>query len=136
MIKIDLMAEYKAERVRSGNSSRGPWELIVVRENGRAKKEITIWANNRPSGVTEGSMFRITKITSLKYGARRDGNNNWRDDVSIEADVEPASFTDPNGFGDMDDCPFTMSDDPFANTDFDSAADPFASCDEDSQLPL
>ena len=139
MVKLDLMTGYKAERARSGDSSRGAWELIVVKENGRAKKEITIWVNNKPSGVTEGSMFRITRITSIKYGARRDSNNNWRDDVSVEADVEPMTYTDRSGgfeeLDDMGDCPFTMDDDPFANSGsaFGGGEDPFADMD---QLPL
>lgn len=134
MLKLDTQSGFKAERCRSGDSSKGSWELIVVRESGRAKKEITVWVNNRPSGITEGDMFRITNITSVKFGARRDQNNNWRDDVSIEADVESMSYT--NVGVEFEDLPFSMDGDPFANSSSGfGGGDPFAEMDDD-KLPL
>lgn len=139
MLKLDLNTGYTALRVRSGESSRGAWELIVVREDGKAKKEITIWATNGPSGVVEGQLFRIKNISSIKYGARKDNYGNWRDDVSIEAEVEPMAYTDGDVFedlGDIGDCPFTMGDDPFASSGdaYGAGEDPFA--DMDDRLPL
>lgn len=136
MIKLDLTSGFKAALVRSGVSSRGNWELIVVKEEGRGKRQITIWPTNAPSGVVEGNLFRIKNIPVVKYGARKDQNGNWRDDVSIEAEVESMSYTD-NGsaFDDLDDCPFAMGEDPFANASaYGGGSDPFA--DLEDKLPL
>lgn len=136
MLKLELNTGYTAMRVRSGESSRGHWELIVVKEDGKGKKEITIWATNSPTGVTEGNMFRIKNVSMVKYGARKDGNGNWRDDVSLEAEVEPMGYTDGVVFEDLDDMPFTMgSNDPFADaaSAYGGGSDPFA--DMDDKLP-
>lgn len=135
MLKLELNKGYTAMRVRNGESSRGVWELIVVKEEGKGKKELTIWTTNSPSGVTEGNMFSIKNISSIKYGARRDNNGNWRDDVSLEAEVEPLSYTDNVVFEDLSDMPFDMGADPFAaSANSYGGGDPFAEMDE--QLPL
>ena len=119
MLELKVGEIYKAERVRSGDSSRGSWELIGMKETGKGKKEITIWVTNVGSGVTEGGEFRIKSIESTKYAARKDNNGNWKDDVSIGATVEPVGFSEnPYDFSDM---PFDMGDNPF---------------DVDEQLPL
>jgi hypothetical protein len=135
MLKLELNTGYTAMRVRNGESSRGPWELIVVKEEGKGKKEITIWTTNSPSGVTEGNMFTIKNISMVKYGARKDGNGNWRDDVSLEAEVEPMGYTDGVVFEDLDDMPFSMGSDPFADAASEyGSVDPFA--ESDNKLPL
>lgn len=135
MLKLELNTGYTAMRVRNGESSRGHWELIVVKEEGKGKKEITIWATNSPSGVTEGNMFRIKSVSMVKYGARKDGNGNWRDDVSLEAEVEPMGYTDGVVFEDLDDTPFSMGSDPFADAaNAYGGGDPFA--ESDDKLPL
>lgn len=130
MIRLDVGQSYHADRVRSGNSSKGPWELIVVQDGfGRNHKEITIWATNVPCGVIEGNMFEIKEIESMTWGARKDQNGKWKDQVSMNGKVIPIN---PPTFdelaGGMDDLPFDMSDDPFA-----SSGSPF---DELEQLPL
>lgn len=138
MLKLELNTGYTAMRVRSGESSRGPWELIVVKEEGKGKKEITIWTTNSPSGVIEGNMFRIKNVSLIKYGARKDNYGNWKDDVSIEAEVEPIGYAGGDVFediGDISDCPFTIED-PFTNSEsvYGGGIDPFA--DADDKLPL
>lgn len=111
MLELKTGEVYTALRARTGSSARGNWELIVAREEGKAKKEITIWVTNVGSGVTEGGQFRIKSIESVKYSARKDNNGAWRDDVSIGATVEAVGF-DQSPF-DFEDLPFDMGDNPF-----------------------
>ena len=96
MLKIEKGGEYTAHRVRTGEASRGPWELIVVREDGRAHREVTIFARNTPSGVEEGGRFRVLEITSAgpRRGKNADGTWTNYEKTSIEAIVEPTGGPD------------------------------------------
>lgn len=89
MVELKIGETYEAHRVRSGSNDRGLWELISVRDAGKSRKAITIWPDNKPSGVKEGGKFRVKVITSVKNSARQDPKGGWRDDVSITAEVEP-----------------------------------------------
>lgn len=140
MITINLEDEYTAEKIRSGESSRGAWQLIIVKDEKNARRCVSIWANNKPVNLQERGKFRITKITNVKYGARLNANTNrWMEEVSLDADIEPTGFTNAdNGFDDIEgieDCPFTVGDDPFSSAGdaFGGGEDPFAVIEE---LPL
>ena len=96
MNRINLTGEFKAEKVRSGKSARGDWELILTSdENGSCA--ISIFAVNRPSGVAEGGSFRIEKITGVTHGARQDAKGNWHSNVSVNAVVAPAGAVEDEG---------------------------------------
>ena len=122
MIKINTEDVYTAERVRGGSSNRGMWELIVVK-NGR--EEITLWASNPGSGLTDGDRFKIKSIDSFtkkRVAYTRDGrvckdrsnkDVEWRTDVDANVTVEKFGSTDGGIFD--DDPPFMFDDDnPFA----------------------
>ena len=139
MIELDLNKCFYSARTRSGVNNKGDWQLIAVKEDS-GHKELVIWVHNRPVDIPDGGMFRIKKILAVKYAARKDNRGQWKDDVSVQADIEPAGLTSgDDGFKDIegvDDNPFASGgDDPFANTGnmFDGD-DPFAASDE--QLPF
>ena len=124
MIRIDKDGEYKASRVRSGTAAKGDWELVVVKAEGRARQEVTVFAENVPSGVVEDGKFRVKEIRSLSLRQKKDYDGNWtRQDVSISAVIEPADteqavdLEDLGGFDDLD-LGTTTLDDGFPVSDF------------------
>jgi len=130
MVKLEKGGQYRAELVRSGVSQRGDWELIRVSDG--KKKSITVWPDNKPSGVVEGGDFVIEEITTVKLGARKDSQGRWFDDVSIEGIVRPAKSVSMDYDTNL---PFTIDDSPF---DDDNPFAPGGSLyvPEDEQLPL
>jgi hypothetical protein len=127
MVRIQKGLTYTAKMVRSGVSSRGDWELIKVSDE-RGRRDITIWPENKPSGVQDGGQFVVEEITEVSYGARK-RNDKWVEDVGVSAIVRPTST--PKDFG------YTIDD--VGENPFDS--DPFAKggvfeLPEDGQLPF
>lgn len=81
----------------------GSWEMIVVKDSGKGKRDITIWVTNAPSGVVKDGTFTVESIESVKWGARKDNNDSWRDDVSINATVKANAIPDAASiFSDLD----------------------------------
>ncbi len=82
MVRIEEGGTYTAAIARTGVSSRGDWELVQVRDKG--VKGITIWPENKPTGIQQGDEFIVEKITAVKFGARQI-KGEWKDDISVEA---------------------------------------------------
>ena len=110
--EVNVGVTCKALKAKSGNSSKGDWELLVVgNENG--KNEVNIWVNNRPSGVPVNGMFTVTKITGVKFGYKKrewQGQDKFEPKIDINADVkfvESGFESIPDAFGDnpFDDVP-------------------------------
>lgn len=104
---------YTTTTVRSGTSTRGDWEMVKVKEK---MKEITIWPDNRPTGLSDGDEFEIVEITGVKYGSRKRGDGKWWDDVSITAVLKKASTSSFDfNVDNIDDgeLPWSMDDSPF-----------------------
>lgn len=122
-VRINLDEEYTAFRFRSGESERGPWEVITVKEEGRSKQEVTIFPTNVPSGVVEGGNLKMKNITSVVRKKKKDSMGNWTQvDVCIYGEVEavepPKLELDEDtgdlpftwGVSDLDDSPDDLSD--------------------------
>lgn len=88
MIELKTGEVYTAARARSGESGKGPWQFAAVKEEGKGRKEILIWVENKPVNLAEGGNFRIKKIHSVKFASRKDNAGNWRDEVNVSADIE------------------------------------------------
>lgn len=107
MIKLEKGGEYKAARVRSGTSQRGDWELVVVKADGKARQEITIFPSNTPSGVQEGEQFILKDILGVTIKKKKDADGNWtKEEVAVSAELEalePVSLDDVSSsdFGDL-----------------------------------
>lgn len=122
-VSIEKGKIYTATMVRSGTSSRGDWEMVKVKDK---NKEITIWPDNKPTGLSDGDEFEIVDITGVKYGARKRTDGRWQDDVSCTAILKQSSTSSFNfNVDSIDDgeMPWSMDDSPF-------------SVDEEDQLPL
>lgn len=93
MLRIETGSTYTASRVRSGTSARGDWELIVVKPDGRARQEITIFPTNIPSGVIEGCLFTVENIIAVEVKAQKNKDGTWGKDVTkLEAIVSPCDL--------------------------------------------
>ena len=83
---IKLNEPLEAGYVRGGTKTNGEkWEMIVVKDQSKAGRDIVIFVDNAPCGVQEGGMFKIGSITSVKWGAQKDREGKWRDKVSCNA---------------------------------------------------
>ena len=117
-VSVEKGSIYTANMVRSGTSSRGDWEMVKVKDK---TKEITIWPDNRPTGLADGDEFEVVEITGVRFGARKRSDGGWRDDCSCTAILKKASTTgfdfNADNFEDgelpwkMDDSPFSIDDD-------------------------
>lgn len=131
--KLTVGEIYRAERFRSGESARGHWELISVKDQ-KKKNEVTIFPTNIPTGVTERGQFRIKKITSLTNGMKKRGDK-WEVNVTCEAEIE-AITTDIPGFA--DDMPGISvdTDNVWADANMGDIKTPWDNDDDDYSLPL
>lgn len=112
MIHLEEGKTYTASMVRSGTSERGDWEMLKIIDK---KNDLTVWPDNRPSGVEEGGEFEVVRITGIKYGPRKNRQGVWQKEASVTAIVKPfksagATFTIDDADGDV---PFEMSGNPF-----------------------
>ena len=106
MLRVEKGGEYTAHRVRTGEADKGPWELIVVKEDGRAHREMTVFARNTPSGVVEGGLFKVKEILSAGPRRTKNPDGTWSsfEKTSIEAVVEPVEQSlEDLGSGDLED---------------------------------
>lgn len=92
MIKAEIGITYTAELVRAGVSSRGEYEMVLIKAPGNNRSRIPIWVKNVPSGVAEGSKFVIEAITgaSIRHIPPSERFDRWQDEFSIDAVVTPA----------------------------------------------
>lgn len=128
MIFLEKGKTYTAAMVRTGTSQRGDWEMVKIVDG---KNELTIWPDNKPSGVEEGGEFEVVEITGVKYGPRKNKQGVWQKEGSVTAILKPfksagASFTIDDVDGDV---PFEVGDNPFAPGGMYSLP-------EEDQLPL
>ena len=112
-VSVEQGKIYTANMVRSGTSARGEWEMVTVKDKNR---EITIWPDNRPTGLVDGDEFEVVDITGVKFGARKRQDGRWMDDCSCTAILKKASTSSFSfNVDDIDngELPWTMDDSPF-----------------------
>ena len=85
-----------ANLVKSGTNADGDaWELIIVKDTGKGKRDISVFADNAPTGVQTGDTFSVDDIRLVKWGARKDRNGYWHDFVSVNGVVKQISAAPP-----------------------------------------
>ena len=85
-----------ANLVKSGTNKDGDaWELIIVKDSGKGKRDISVFSDNAPSGVQTGDTFSVDDIRLVKWGARKDRNGYWHDFVSVNGTVKRISAAPP-----------------------------------------
>ena len=91
MLKANLNTVYTADVVRAGISSRGMYEMVLLKAAGNDRARIPIWVENVPSGITEGSKFIIQRITGagIRHIKPSERFDKWQDEFSIDAIVIP-----------------------------------------------
>lgn len=125
-IRINVGDQCTAYRFRSGESERGPWEVITVKEQGpRAKAEVTVFPSNVPTSVMEGGDFIIKSISGIARKKKKDRNGEWTQvDVCIYCEVEavaPVKLEED----DMNDLPFEWANDSLLDDSPDDLSDLF-----------
>ena len=86
MMHLEAGNVYTARMVRNGTSQRGAWEMITVSDK-KQNNDITIFPRNIPTGIVEGSQFKLEEICSLKNGMRQTKEGKWLHNVTCEAIV-------------------------------------------------
>ena len=112
-VSVEKGSIYTAVMVRSGTSARGDWEMVKVKDKNR---EITIWPDNRPTGLADGDEFEVVDITGVKFGARKRQDNKWYDECTMTGILKKASTSsfdfNVDSFDDGE-LPWKMDDNPF-----------------------
>lgn len=82
---------YTAKLVKSGISSKGAWEMIVLEADGKDRARIPLWVQNVPSGVMMGGKFIISEILGarIRHIKPSDKFDKWQDEFSLDAIVQP-----------------------------------------------
>lgn len=107
MLKLEKGNTYTASRVRSGSGSRGDWELVVIRPEGKARQEITIFPTNVPCGVKEGDVFSVKEISAVSVKRSKNAEGVWSGDkTSVDAVIVPFSVDDLDEIDGFEDGPF------------------------------
>ena len=100
MTTVTIGEVYHSKKFRSGSSSNGPWELMSIVDD-KGKNEVTIFASNIPCGGSDGCHFKLTKIDEVKFGMRKNKNDDkWYPSVTVQAEVEVIK-SDIEDFGDQ-----------------------------------
>lgn len=104
-ILIKPGSSHTASKVRRGSGEHGNWELIVVKDSGKSRKTVSVWATNAPTSVCEDGQFTLETIDEVKYGSKQN-NGQWFDEVSVRGKVVPAESygstpAAPGAFKDM-----------------------------------
>ena len=74
---------YKADLVKSGNTDKGNWQLLVVKEK---KKQMAIWAVE-PIDIVAGGSFKVESIVDAALKSKKGADDKWYDQVEIHASV-------------------------------------------------
>ena len=92
MIELKTGEVYTAARARSGESEKGPWQFVTVKEISKSgkegRKEILIWVENKPVPSEAGGKFRIKTLRSVKFASRKGNDGEWHEEVNVSADIE------------------------------------------------
>lgn len=82
---------YTAKFIKTGVSSKGAWELIVIEAHGKDRARIPLWVQNVPSGVVEGGRFSIASIVGARIRHIKPSNryDKWQDEFSLDAYITP-----------------------------------------------
>ena len=121
MVNIEEGGVYTASKVNSGISQRGNWELTRIFDEKTGKDSVTLFINNCPSGLTEGAKFKVKRISSFKFGPRKDSFTDRSTGESVEKWIKAASgcvdielFSEPTFDEEIDDGELPWSiDNPF-----------------------
>ena len=84
---------YIANKIWTGESSRGPYEIIRVRTAGARQPIIGLSVLNVPSNIGHNGAFRVDRIHSVLVRNSQDKDGNWYTggSVTVKAEISPVS---------------------------------------------
>ena len=109
MIEIKVGQQIPLKDAKSGNSGRGAYLLIPVKDE-KGYSRVTVWADNPAEVKNMSGSVVVEKITKVTLG-RRQYQDKWYDDYSLRAilrqgETDPVMFEQIGLTVDDDDLPF------------------------------
>ena len=86
MTRIAEGETFRCAKFKSGESGRGPWELIQITDE-KGKNPMSIFPTNLPTHGGEGQDFVVKKIVEVKVGNRKQSDGSWRQSTTVAAEV-------------------------------------------------
>lgn len=78
---------YKALRVRTGTSTKGPWKMLVTADDG-GNNQVPVFVYNPEIKINDGEFFRIVEIRNIRFGHMKNAAGNWEPNCTVNAVVE------------------------------------------------
>lgn len=99
MNRLTVNNTYRSAFTLTGNSQRGPYEMIKVRSDPEGKKKtdeliIFVAENCIPTNISTGDKFKLNKILEISRGwkpnpkANEPGQPKWLEMININAEVK------------------------------------------------
>lgn len=97
MTEIKVGGIYFAYQVKKGESKMGPYEVLIVKANGKRQPKIGVSVVNVPCGLNHTGAFKIDKIYSVLHCKFFNENTrNWESgNVTVKADVTALDLDPP-----------------------------------------
>lgn len=80
-VEVKAGESYTAAGTKNGDG----WSLFKVKAE-KGPKELAVFTDGSRE-LHDGDSVTVTKITSVKLSARKDKDGNWRDTMSVNAEV-------------------------------------------------
>lgn len=92
MVEIRIGGCYKVSFVKTGESDRGPWQLIKVPDEKRKSGGATFFATRPIPGLAEGDVIRIDGLYQIVWKAARSKKHEgeWIDVTDVTFNVSRA----------------------------------------------
>lgn len=94
MTSIKEGGRYVARRIFAGNNQNGPWEIVVVQQEGRRQPKIGISVLNPPSGIGLSGAFTIDRIYSVAVRNFKDASGEWHTGGAVTVKAEVTAISD------------------------------------------
>ena len=80
-VEVKQGETYEAKGTRNGDG----WSLFKVKAE-KGPKELPVFTDGSRE-LHDGDMVTVQKITSVRLSAKKDKDGNWRDTISVNAEV-------------------------------------------------
>lgn len=96
-VEVKAGETYTAEKTRNGDS----WSMFKVKAE-KGPKELAVFTDGSRE-LHDGDRVTVTKITSVKLGARKGTDGKWYDSFSVNAEISVNGAGSASGFQDEPD---------------------------------
>ena len=81
-VEVRAGEAYEASGVRSGDN----WTMFRVKAE-KGPKELSVFTDGKID-LRDGDSVKVARIVSVRLSARKDRDGNWRDTMSVNAELE------------------------------------------------